>query len=96
MATTVYIDKPYLWPIIAGAVGKDVAIVIEAARCDWLIQLLRGFQLCASVLIPETEAAVRAHRGQCTVHWMESNGIYLVQKNTETHTLLTSAVICIS
>lgn len=73
----VFVDRSYLGPIIAGAVGKNVAIVVKAASCDWLIKLLRSFQLCASVLIPETEAAVRAHRGECTVHRMESDGIDL-------------------
>lgn len=79
----IYRDRPYLGPIIAGAVSKDVAIVVEAASRDWLIKLLRGFQLCASVLIPETEAAIRANRGQCAVHWMESNGIDLGQKKNK-------------
>lgn len=75
--TVMFVDRPYLGPIIAGAVGKDVAIVVEAASCDWLIKLFRGFQLCASILIPETKATVRAHCGQRAVYWMESNGIDL-------------------
>lgn len=91
MATTVmFVDRPYLGPIIAGAVGKDVAVVVKTASCDWLIKLLRGFQLRASILVPETEATIRAHRGQRAVHGMESNGIDLGQKNTEIHTLVTS------
>lgn len=92
MASTVmHIDRTYLGPIITGAVGKDVAIVVEAASCDWLIKLLRGFQLCASILIPETEAAVGTDCGQCAVHWVESNGIDLGQKNTKTHTCSTKS-----
>lgn len=76
-----FVDRPYLGPIVAGAVSKDVAVVVEAASCDWLIKLLRGFQLCASIFIPETKATVRAHCGQRAVHWMESNSIDLGQKN---------------
>ena len=67
----------YLGPIIAGAVGKDISIVVETASCDWLIKLLRSFQLGTSILIPETEAPIRSDCGQCAVHRVKSNGVDL-------------------
>lgn len=40
--TTNRFKPSYLRPVIAGGVCKDVAVVIEATSCDWLVQLLRG------------------------------------------------------
>lgn len=51
--------------------------MVEAAGYDWLVQLLRGLQLGARVLVPEAEAAVRAHGGQRAVDGMEGDGVHL-------------------
>lgn len=48
----------YLRPVIAGSICKDVAIVVKAASCDGLVELLRGLQLGAGVFVPEAEAAI--------------------------------------
>ena len=41
------------------------------------------FQLCASILVPETELSIRSHCGQQTkMHRMESYVIYLQAKKT--------------
>lgn len=68
----------YLWPVVTGRVRKDVAIVVEAAGYDWLVQLLGGLQLGAGVLVPEAKAAVRAHSGQRSVDRMEGNSVHLM------------------
>lgn len=38
--TTNVLDPSHLRPVVAGGVRKDVAVVIEAARRDGLVQLL--------------------------------------------------------
>lgn len=67
----------YLWPVVTGSVCEDVAVVVEAAGSDWLVQLLRGLQLGAGVFVPEAEASVWAHSGQRAVDGMEGNGVHL-------------------
>ena len=67
----------YLGPVIAGCVGKDVALGIEVTGCDGLVKLFRRLQLGASILIPEAEATVRAYSGQGTMDWVEGDVIYL-------------------
>lgn len=51
--------------------------MVEAAGYDGLVQLLRGLQLGAGVLVPEAEAAVRAHGGQRAVDGVEGDGVHL-------------------
>jgi len=71
----------YLRPVIAGGVGKYVAIVIEATGCYWLIQLFRCLQLSAGIFIPETEAPIRAYRCQSAMDRVKGDSIYLQQRN---------------
>lgn len=61
--------------------------MVEAAGNDWLVQLLRGLQLGAGVLVPEAEAAVRAHGGQRAMNGMEGDGVYLIGDNSRRDTV---------
>ena len=70
-------SSPHLGPVVAGGVGKDVAIAVESAGGDGLVQLLRRLQLGARVFVPEAESAVRAHGGQCAVDRVEGDGVHL-------------------
>ena len=70
----------YLWPIIAGSIGKDVAIAVEAAGCDWLVQLLRSLEFGAGVFVPEAESSIRANSGQCAVDRVEGDGVHLEEE----------------
>lgn len=55
--------------------------MVEAASCDWLVELLGGLQLGARVFVPEAEASVGAHGGQRAVDRMEGDGVNLVRRN---------------
>lgn len=61
--------------------------MVEAAGYDWLVQLLRGLQLGAGVLVPEAEAAVRANGGQRAVDGMEGDGVHLMGENSRQDTV---------
>ena len=52
------LKSPYLRPVVTGSICKDVAIMVEAAGGDGLVELLGRLQLGAGVFVPEAEAAV--------------------------------------
>ena len=52
------VSSPHLGPVVAGGVGENVAVAVEGAGGDGLVQLLRRLQLGARVFVPEAEAAV--------------------------------------
>lgn len=72
------LTSPYLRPVVTGSICKDVAIVVEAAGRDGLVELLRGLQLGPGVFVPEAETAIWAHCGQRAVDRMERNSIHLM------------------
>lgn len=51
--------------------------MVEAARRDGLVQLLRGLQLGPGVFVPEAEASIWTHSGQSAVDRMEGDGVHL-------------------
>ena len=69
-----------LGPIIGSSVGEYLALRVESAARDWLVELLRSLQLRASVFVPEREATVGTDCCESAVHRVKRNVVDLKEK----------------